>query len=87
MDTTFKNYSVESKTVKGTSNSRILVIIKKEIEYERLKDQESAVNRSIVIKIPQSPRKHTMIVGTYRQWKGEGSTLPHCSDSILDQVH
>ena len=87
IETIFKNYRVESKPVNGTSNSRILLIINKDIEYERLKDLESNINSSIVIKIPQSPRKNTLIVGTYRQWKGVGSTLSHCSYSIIDQVH
>ena len=38
IETIFKNYRVESKPVNGTSNSRILLIINKDIEYERLKD-------------------------------------------------
>ena len=28
-----------------------------------------------------------IVIGTYRQWKGVGSSPPHSSESIFDQVH
>ena len=82
---TFSDFEVEHKVTTGTSISRILILIKKELSFERVKEFEAYVNFSIVIEIIQSSRKHTFLIGSYRQWKGIGS-FQFQSESITDQV-
>ena len=83
---TLKDYNIEFKTTKGSTIARIMIIIKKDIVYERLEDFENDFNCAIVIKLKQSKKKHTLLIGAYRQWKSVGSTNPYSSDSTYNQV-
>ena len=73
INNTFSDYNVETKTSLGASISRIIIIIKKNINYVRVKELESDINSSVIIKLIQSTRKNTFIIGLYRQWKSFGN--------------
>ena len=51
-----------------------------------MRELESEYNSSVIIKIPHKNKKSTIIIGSYRQWKSVGSSLPFNSDSIHDQT-
>ena len=63
----FKNYKIEEKTVNGQSKSRIAVILRKDLAYERLYHLESINNSTIIIKAKICPRKSVIIVGSYHE--------------------
>ena len=82
----FKEFNIEAKTTKGTSNARIMLLVKKEVIYERMGALENDVNSAIVIRVSLSKRKFIYIIGVYRQWKSVGSSNPFSSESNHDQL-
>ena len=71
-----KNYNVEMKFLGTSKVSRLVVLIKSDITYERLKIYENNTNAIITLKIKNTSRGFMNLVCIYRQWK-----LIHVDDS------
>ena len=69
LDIYFKGYKVESKFLGEEKLARIMVLIKSDITYERLKKFESNDNAMIVLKIKIAARRYMKAICLYRQWQ------------------
>lgn len=65
----FPGFNYEDKVFPANPVARLVMLIKKEIEYERKSSLENEINCIIVINIKKS-KKGAKIVGVYRQWTG-----------------
>ena len=69
LDIDFKGYKVESKFLGEEKLARIMVLIKSDITYERLKRYETDDNAMIVLKIKVAARRYMKAICLYRQWQ------------------
>ena len=69
LDVDFKSYVVENKFMTGLNWSRISILIKENVEYERLHHLENPKISTIWIKVKIGQNKYINIMGGYRQWK------------------
>ena len=69
LDIDFRGYKVESKFLGEEKLARIMVLIKSDITYERLKEYETGDNAMIVLKVKIATRRYMKAICLYRQWQ------------------
>ena len=72
-----KGYNVEIKLLGEMKVARMIVLIKADITYERIREYENNTNAMITLKIKNSARNSIFLVCVYRQWK-----LLHTKDDL-----
>ena len=66
---TFEGYNIESQFMKGATESRLVVVIKKGIHYERLYHLERDYISMMWFKVRITRRTYLIIGCVYRQWQ------------------
>ena len=82
---TFRGYKIEEIENKTNDKSRVLMIIKNKIPYERVPMEDEVINPAIAIKVTSKTHESTTIVGHYRQWKLPGELPLSSKDNIKAQ--
>ena len=67
--TDYKGYVFESKFMPGIETSRVSVMIKDDITYEKLYDLEDDYANAIWIKVKAAKNKYIYFQCAYRQWR------------------
>ena len=65
----YKNFNIENQVMPGNEASRVLIMIRKGIKYERLNEYESPDVSMAWIKIKTVRRKGFAVGGIYLEWK------------------
>ena len=69
LTTDYPDYNLELKFMDGAVKSRIAVLVKKGITYERLSGSEFNDVSMVVLKVKMSRGKSLIVVSVYRQWQ------------------
>ena len=64
----FKDYYFEESYVEGCRKARLIVLIKKGIQYSRIDEYDHKYTSSIWIRLKTSKRKYLYVLCLYRQW-------------------
>ena len=65
----FPNYHVENHIMGGLGYARISILIKNNIEYQRLKAWEDDLISTVWLKVKVGHNKYINVMGGYRQWQ------------------
>ena len=84
--TDYKGYTFESKFMPGMDTSRVSVMIKSDITYERLSHLEDDYANTIWIRVKTSKNKYIYIQCTYRQWALPGELNLQNTDTLPSQL-
>ena len=64
----FKNFNFEDKIVDGNPKARCTIMIRKHINYDRMRKYEDPLNSYIAIRVKDGSNEWLTIMGIYRQW-------------------
>ena len=79
----FKGYSIEHKFLPGMDRARISILIREDIEYERLTEIEDDWLSNVWLRVKTSRNGYTCIMGGYREWRHPPElNLPFSGDPL-----
>merc|ERR1712081_45114 len=78
----FTNYKFEDKITGGNPRARVSIMIKADLNYERLTDVKDDENPMVTVLFRQKKGKYLAITAVYRQWKAPGELEPNNAHGI-----
>ena len=82
----FEDYHIENQIMDHASMSRVCLMIKKGIKYQRMKELENPMVSMCWIKVKTSKNKGFLLAGVYREWKSPNDQILNTTRSIDDQM-
>ena len=82
----FNNYNIEAKYIKNQDISRLVVMVKKNLTYERLYKFENDINAMMVFKIKIAKGQSVHVVCVYCQWNLLSNLKTPTSHKLPEQI-